>query len=336
VRTELLFAAGCMSATLGCAATLPSSGPFSRLIVFGDSYSDTGNLNSEIGVPAAPYYSGRFTDGPVWIEGVADHLRLQVLPSYFGGTNYAHGGASSETGLESADGMAIGLNAQEQARLYSGHPDGSELFVVWCGSVDVLLMLKGTCHSTPDHVADNVGAIIQSLYDRGGRQFLVPNIPNLGLSPQFNSSDQAAAARDLCAAITDALSTRLDQLANLPNIHIYRLDAAGILANMATDPIAPITEISAPIWSGTVSGYSGGGVLEPNPEAFLYWDFNHPSHAWHAAVAETAIDLLAAQGPSTQTTPGTVEIQPPSALSYWTTYFSQLSQSDQGAMECRY
>jgi len=53
---------------------------FDELVVFGDSLSDTGN-------------AGRFSDGPVWVEGVANGLELSVRPSEVGGTNYAFGGA---------------------------------------------------------------------------------------------------------------------------------------------------------------------------------------------------------------------------------------------------
>ena len=53
---------------------------FDELVVFGDSLSDTGN-------------AGRFSNGPVWVEGVANGLGLSVRPSESGGTNYAIGGA---------------------------------------------------------------------------------------------------------------------------------------------------------------------------------------------------------------------------------------------------
>jgi outer membrane lipase/esterase len=54
---------------------------FDHLVVFGDSLSDTGN-------------AGRFSNGLVWVEQVADTLRLPLIASNRGGQNYAVGGGA--------------------------------------------------------------------------------------------------------------------------------------------------------------------------------------------------------------------------------------------------
>ena len=72
--------------------------PVDRVIVFGDSLSDTGNVFDVFGIPAAPNFQGRFSNGPVWVEGLAAGLGAPApMPSRNGGTNYAYGGA--ETGF---------------------------------------------------------------------------------------------------------------------------------------------------------------------------------------------------------------------------------------------
>ena len=50
---------------------------FSGMVVFGDSLSDSGNLFTFTGeaVPASPpYFEGRFSNGPVWVEDLLDRL----------------------------------------------------------------------------------------------------------------------------------------------------------------------------------------------------------------------------------------------------------------------
>ena len=68
---------------------------YSQLYVFGDSLSDTGNLFAATGGtnPIPPYFNGRFSNGPVWVETLAASLGLPVNPSLLGGTNYAFAGA---------------------------------------------------------------------------------------------------------------------------------------------------------------------------------------------------------------------------------------------------
>ena len=53
-----------------------SAPAFEHLVVFGDSLSDTGN-------------AGRFSNGPVWVEYLADRLGLTLSPSQRGGSNFA-------------------------------------------------------------------------------------------------------------------------------------------------------------------------------------------------------------------------------------------------------
>jgi hypothetical protein len=45
-----------------------------NIIVFGDSLSDTGNAFEATGrrePPSPPYFAGRFSNGPVWVEDFA-------------------------------------------------------------------------------------------------------------------------------------------------------------------------------------------------------------------------------------------------------------------------
>ncbi|RUP50901.1 GDSL lipase/esterase [Jimgerdemannia flammicorona] len=65
--------------------------PFNRLVVFGDSYSDTGhNFNLTQGkFPPSPPYDKKYSNGPVWCEYLAKNLGLTL-------ENYAEGGATTD------------------------------------------------------------------------------------------------------------------------------------------------------------------------------------------------------------------------------------------------
>jgi phospholipase/lecithinase/hemolysin len=50
-------------------SSLALAGPFTHLIVYGDSLSDNGNYNAQTGrVPAPFYWNGRVSNGPVAAE----------------------------------------------------------------------------------------------------------------------------------------------------------------------------------------------------------------------------------------------------------------------------
>src|SRR4051812_11397557 len=60
--------------------TTPNDAPFKAINVIGDSLSDTGRTFAAIGVPPPPYFNGRTSNGPLWIEYFAPSLRLTYNP----------------------------------------------------------------------------------------------------------------------------------------------------------------------------------------------------------------------------------------------------------------
>ena len=58
--------------------------PYSALYAFGDSLSDVGNVfaASRGTEPARPYFQGRFSNGPIWLNYLAAQFRTgRMIPS---------------------------------------------------------------------------------------------------------------------------------------------------------------------------------------------------------------------------------------------------------------
>src|SRR4051794_7179211 len=77
--------------------------PYTGLVVLGDSLSDQGNLfaaTTVLGPTPQPapdhYYLGRFSNGPVYTERLAQDLGVSITNSLAGGTNFAFGGARTD------------------------------------------------------------------------------------------------------------------------------------------------------------------------------------------------------------------------------------------------
>ena len=117
------FQRGAAMAVLAAAAVLStasaaSAQSYGRLVVFGDSLSDNGNLFAVTGgaAPAAPFVNGRFSTGPVFVELLGFNLGRQTAGSpVTGSINYAYGGSRTDAIATPGPGMRTQLQAYTAA-----------------------------------------------------------------------------------------------------------------------------------------------------------------------------------------------------------------------------
>jgi phospholipase/lecithinase/hemolysin len=262
-----------------CAAS--ASFGFSNLYVFGDSLSDTGNDFAEVGTPPPPYYDGRFSNGPIWIDDLAAKLGVtDPAPSVLGGTDYAFGG-STATNISTV----APTISQEIGFFVTTGPGtfkSTDLVSLWGGAND---FLNGELN--PSLPASAIGADINSLYALGARNIIVPNLPDLGEVPlaiaqgpstvAFLQTESAEFDVDLAAQIAAAQASD-------PGLRIYAPNVAGFVQGIMNDPGAygftDTTDelINAP--AGT------------NPSTYLFWDDVHPTAAGQALIADLAFQAV--------------------------------------------
>ena len=155
-----------------------------NIIVFGDSLSDTGNAfeaTRHAEPPSPPYFDGRFSNGPVWVEDFAARFGLKVDPALRGGTNYAVGGAKVGTDIDSMKNPLLVF-------LITRRIHSNDVFVVFGGGND---LQPGVTVGFVANTAMKLGDIVKNLAARGAAIFLVPNIPNKGLTPSARSAGRA-------------------------------------------------------------------------------------------------------------------------------------------------
>ena len=255
---------------LGVAMVLVSSSAlassFSSLVVFGDSLSDNGNLYSLIGYPPAPYYDGRFSNGPVAAEQLATNLGAPLYDFAVGGAtsgvgNYVDGGTQTAPGMFGLPGMQAEL--AEAGPLLASPIVPSSLFLVWGGANDFLT------EGSPTVAAANVDAIVAALESDGAQHILVPGLPDLGLTPDYYGNP-------LATAYTDAFNAAL--VAGLPPGATY-YDTANLLDEVVADPAAyGFTNVTTPCFNGT--------TVCSDPNQYLFWDGFHPTTAADTILAE--------------------------------------------------
>jgi len=241
---------------------------YDAIYVFGDSYCDVGNIFIATGgvEPASPpYYDGRFSNGPIWIEHVAGGMHLPMLPALAGGTDYAFGGAFATAPQGSIP------SVPQQVELYlsehGGKADPKALYIIGGGGNDILDATGGSADALGFKIATALAGSELLLRQAGAKHFLIPNLFNVGLIP----AGQANATFDL-AAVTAANKYLNDLLALedlLEGIRILRLDVFDLIQSLETDPTHyGFTNITTPCLTT---------VICSDPDHTFFWDVHHPT-----------------------------------------------------------
>lgn len=306
--------AACFSGAL-FGASAANAADFSAEYVFGDSLSDNGNLAAGLGVtfPNPPSFHDSFTNGPVAVQLLAESLGLSANPSLWltspsvpAGTNYAVAGATSATPA------ALSINLLSQVGAYSafasGHADPNALYVVMIGGNDVRnAALGGTGVPAITDGVDTELAAISTLSGEDAKHFLIVNVPNVGIIPEFAQENPTLSAtatalsqlydKDLAAGLA-ALDPTLGAGATLQDFDLFGLNA-NILANAAslgfTNTTDPCYTLKALPTSAATTPQCGPDA--ENIDSFLYWNDIHPTARVQAMWAQGF--LAAVPEPST-------------------------------------
>jgi outer membrane lipase/esterase len=267
--------------TLLASAHQASAAAFTGIFTFGDSLSDSGNTNLISGGlrPGAAYFSGRFSNGPVWVENLAAGLSLNgSSPSLLGGRNFAFGGANTSTG-----GLVPTISQQAAGFLGSG---GSflptDLVVVWGGANDFF-----TGQTNPAIPAANISSIISTLAGAGAKNFLVPNLPDLGDTAESIASGNPlviAGSSAFSVAFNSALLSGMNSLESSLGVTIYDLDVFSISKDIKNNPA------TYGFTNTTESALLTGNAA--NATQYVFWDGVHPTARVHEIIAQRALTLV--------------------------------------------
>lgn len=274
-RLGLLAAAGLMAQ--GALAA-------SQIVAFGDSLVDNGNIVDRLGVtfPSAPYYQGRFSNGPVAVEYMATQLGLTL-------DDRAFGGAYSGTGNRLADnnptrlsaiadtGTAQQINAYIQEK--GGAVDSQALYYIWAGGND---FFTNPGPATVSLTIGNLAADVSALYAAGARNFFIPNLPDLSTTAVALQQDAAyqAGARQLTQFFNANLANTLSGLeGRLSGVDIQVYDAYSFLTTLRNGYAAQGFNVTSPcLVTGATPSLCG------NPGQYYLWDNVHPTAGVHQAI----------------------------------------------------
>lgn len=320
----------CLLGLFALTAQAAESRPaFSRIVMFGDSLSDTGKMYDKMRgyLPSSPpYYQGRFSNGPVWLE---------QLPQQFPGLKIAN---EAEGGATAVAYNKISWNPKYQVinnldyeitqflEKDSFKPD--DLVILWVGANDYLAYGWNT-EQDAKRVRDVISDSANRLVLNGAKQILLFNLPDLGQNPSARSQQVVDAASHVSAYHNQLLLNLARQLAPTGLVKLFEIDKQ--FAEMLSEPQnfglsdtehacyggsyvwKPFSSRSAgtdsqlsvfnpqerlaiagnPLLAQAVaSPMASRSASELNCEGKMFWDQVHPTTVVHAALSERAAAFI--------------------------------------------
>ncbi len=281
-----------------------------------------------------PYYGYHFTNGPTYAEslnrllGVASPLQ-----------DYAYGGAFSAPLNETLGSVTVsgtniipflnpsanpllpaGFDSSLQGQIRAlaasgGRASANDLYVVWGGANDYLAMATAL-QAQPNlsqtqalaiirqQVGTTVGNLatdVTMLAGMGGRNFVVPLLPNLGATPSFNGSATTAQLGFTTSQLhAQALSQTMGQLAQSLGIRIIPVDLFTISQDITANPAKyGLSNVTSQCYNNAQAGLAVTASGTPatacaNPASYEYWDPVHPTAATQALIAQAVVSSVEA------------------------------------------
>jgi outer membrane lipase/esterase len=266
---------------LFCCLAASSGFSFTAVYSFGDSLSDTGRSPA----PPPDYYDGRFCNGPLWNE----YLSAELGIPYNAANNFAVSGTTTSNLLEQISQLTPSPNLA--SALFTLKSGGNDFFdSVDMGANDPVWGI------VVSNAVMNITNALGAIYTNGGREVIVANLPNLGLTPAFigtptgysNYIDSKVALFNLLLA---ADLTNVAQ--RYPALRLYFFDDNQSFSNILR---------TASSYGFTVTTI--GAVDDPNltdksfngPGAnYVYWDKVHPTTKLDKIVADSAFRYVSAE-----------------------------------------
>ncbi|XP_002985252.2 GDSL esterase/lipase At1g29660 [Selaginella moellendorffii] len=297
------------------------------LFVFGDSIVDPGNNNNR-NTPAKanhlPYgfkwsgheASGRFCDGKLAVDLVAEHLGLPYPPPYSSDASAAAQGmnfGSASSGILTSTGqvwksivifsIAVEhwwfswqgsiLTLPDQVDLFTQVAKGlsadvisNSIFYISTGNNDMMSI------SSTASIISQFQTQLERLYNAGARKFVVVGILDVGCVPATQVNDKCT---DLGKSMTQKFNSQLQaMLQSMQQAHqgftpVYA-NAASIMEEAIADPSSVgLSNVHQGCCPGTGNSMQWCYANAPhcaNSGEYMFWDLVHPTEAFNTIAAQ--------------------------------------------------
>jgi len=289
-------------------SSVVAASPINNIVVFGDSLSDNGNLYEYMQhrIPQSPpYFSGRFSNGPVWVEWLTESIFPGHASEHL--QDYAIGGAGVSVEVDEDVLFSLHHEVDLYALSHDNKADENDLFVIWIGGNNYLALPE---ESDDEVIADVIGGTrvdIQRLLDMGAKNMLVINLPDLGRTPFAQGYGAGERLSALTLRHNDAINKMVqDFKVTAPDARWFVYDIHNSVDDVFTSPekygLSNVQDtcyditIDEPSKRMLVKMAAKPGKLAAGNvcEGYLFFDPVHVTEVMHKIVAEQVKSLLIA------------------------------------------
>ncbi len=240
---------------------------FKSIVAFGDSFTDNGYIDG--------HGFNRDTNGPVWVEYLADRIACPQVD------NRAWGGARTDNGHYFGFDWS-GFNWQVDNYVMTTKPEET-LITVWIGVNDYW-----DTKDDPSNSVNNIKKALNKLIAKGGKRFLVFNNFDLTLSPGYGPNTEYHPLVPEVKLLTKRFNAELytmlfDSNTGLvkfhPEIKVYFVDIYAFMNDLVA-----ANQFNEKPWKGTYKF--------PEPKTYLWYDEWHPMTSCHKQIAELVLEAL--------------------------------------------
>lgn len=297
---------------------------YSQTIFFGDSLSDTGRIK-EIITLANPNLGNQLASSfttnpsPVWATVLATSYGTTAIANTSNnpkGTNYTVGAAQagrtapwSNNGTTTDDSLLVSVQVQpmqEQINSYlkqnNNMADPKALYAVWIGANDLFAASRekeiNQALALINNSANQAVIDIKTLHDKGAKVILVPNIPDISLTPYVQSQNiptLTASAKQAAQLYNANVFNGL----NTSQANVVPANTFALLQEAYTNP----TGFGFKNVKDTACEGKGNGLIQatseslvckdvPNAEDYLFADAIHPAGRTHRILAQYYRSIL--------------------------------------------
>ena len=270
---------------------------YSSVTFFGDSLTDGGYFKPVLDKAE----SGQFTTNPdnTWATSFAEQLGLSSTANTIfdkkSGNNYAIGGARTGIDVEREGIPVDSVKTQLDNYLTTHRVDSKGLYTVWTGANDLFAVvddLGNASNIISSAVGDEV-EIIKKLHHNGANYIVVPNIPDVGLTPNFVNTPFASYGTSLSDQYNNGLYSGIKQT----GANVIPLDTFNLLQQVAANPAVYGFSNMNELACGSVSSLECGrdDLKEAGAEnSYFFADGVHPTGRAHQMIADYANAVVTA------------------------------------------